>query len=137
MDMDMDMDMHHMHHMDHMNMDHSHMDGHMEHEGMHHGDSTDASHAAASAAQGTSPTVVVKSGYSPSTVEAKAGQPVRLVFDRQEDGECSSHVLFKELNVDQELPAFEKTTLDLGTLAPGEYPFVCGMNMLHGLLKVS
>jgi len=80
--------------------------------------------------------IEVKGGYSPSVIEAEAGMPLRLVFDRKEDGECSSHVVFSDFGVDRMLPAFRTTTLTLDPTEPGEYGFACGMNMLHGTLKV-
>lgn len=80
--------------------------------------------------------IVVRGGYSPSAVQVRANEPIRLVFDRQEGGECSSHVVFSELGIDLALPENSVTTLDLPPLAPGEYPFACGMNMLHGSLHV-
>ncbi|MBW3095293.1 cupredoxin domain-containing protein, partial [Bifidobacterium sp. 64T4] len=80
--------------------------------------------------------IEVKGGYSPSVVEAEAGMPLRLVFDRKEDGECSSHVVFSDFGVDKALPAFRSTTVTLQPSEPGEYGFACGMNMLHGTLRV-
>lgn len=80
--------------------------------------------------------IEVKGGYSPSVIEAEAGVPLTLLFDRKEDGECSSHVVFEDFGVDQALPAFRSTAVTLTPQSPGEYPFACGMNMLHGTLRV-
>lgn len=80
--------------------------------------------------------VEVKGGYSPAVIEAEAGVPLRLIFDRKEDGECSSHVVFSDFGVDLALPAFRTTTLTLHPDQPGDYPFACGMNMLHGTLRI-
>ena len=80
--------------------------------------------------------VEVKGGYSPAIIEAEAGLPLRLIFDRKEDGECSSHVVFSDFGIDLALPAFRMTTLTLHPNEPGEYGFACGMNMLHGTLRV-
>ncbi|OXN00058.1 heavy metal translocating P-type ATPase [Bifidobacterium vansinderenii] len=80
--------------------------------------------------------VAVKGGYDPAVIEAEAGTPLRLVFDRQEGGECSSHVVFPDFGVDQALPAFRTTTLTITPNEPGEYGFACGMNMLHGTLHI-
>ena len=80
--------------------------------------------------------VEVKGGYNPAVIEAEAGMPLRLIFDRKEDGECSSHVVFSDFGVDLALPAFRTTTLTLHLDQPGEYPFACGMNMLHGMLRI-
>lgn len=80
--------------------------------------------------------VEVKGGYNPAVIEAEARMPLRLIFDRKEDGECSSHVVFSDFGVDLALPAFRTTTLTLHPDQPGEYPFACGMNMLHGTLRI-
>lgn len=81
--------------------------------------------------------ITVKGGYSPALVEVKAGMPVQLVFDRQETGECTSHVVFSDLGIDAHLPGNKETSVDLPALNPGDYPFACGMNMVHGTLRVS
>ena len=46
---------------------------------------------------GQEATVVVLGGYQPGVVRARTGLPLRLAFDRREDGECSSRVVFPEL----------------------------------------
>lgn len=81
--------------------------------------------------------IVVKGGYSPQVVEVQAGSPVRLEFDRQEDGECSSHVVFGDLGIDRTLPAFQTTNVEFTPSKPGDIPYACGMNMLHGLVRVA
>ncbi len=62
--------------------------------------------------------------------------PLRLIFDRQEAGDCSSRVLFSDFGVSASLPAFERTTVDLVPDEVGEFGFACGMNMIHGRLLV-
>ncbi|KAB8294448.1 HAD-IC family P-type ATPase [Bifidobacterium avesanii] len=81
--------------------------------------------------------ITVRGGYSPDVIELKAGLPTTLVFDRQETGECTSHVVFVDLGLDAALPGNAKTSVELPALPAGEYPFACGMNMVHGLLKVT
>ncbi len=80
--------------------------------------------------------IVVKGGYSPSLVEVQAGMPVRLLFDRQESGDCSSRVVFPDFKINQALPAHATTAVEFTPTAPGDYEFACGMNMLHGRLRV-
>ena len=48
--------------------------------------------------------VTVKGGYSPNLIRARQGVPLRLVFDRQEAGECTSRVVFPDLGVSRSLP---------------------------------
>ena len=79
-------------------------------------------------------TITVKGGYDPAVIRVKAGQPVRLVFDRQETSSCSEEVVFPDFGVKKFLPAFQKTTVELTAPKPGKYGFMCGMSMLHGSL---
>lgn len=81
-------------------------------------------------------TITVKGGYSPDVVTVQAGVPTILNFDRQETGECTSHVVFGDLGLDAMLPGNTATEVRLPALKAGDYPFACGMNMVHGLLKV-
>ena len=79
-------------------------------------------------------TIVVDGGYTPSTVMVKAGQPVRLVFDRRDTGSCSEEVVFPDFRIRRFLPTGQKTSIDISAPAPGRYEFMCGMSMLRGAL---
>jgi P-type Cu+ transporter len=81
-------------------------------------------------------TIVVAGGYDPDVVVAKKGIPLKLVFDRREESPCSDEVVLPEFEIRRPLPAFEKTTIDILPKRVGEFPFSCGMNMLHGKIKV-
>ena len=83
-----------------------------------------------------SATITVKGGYSPAVISMRTGTPITLTFDRQETGECTSHVVFADLGLDAMLPGNATTDVELPALSAGEYPFACGMNMVHGLLRV-
>jgi P-type Cu+ transporter len=85
---------------------------------------------------GQEATVVVLGGYQPSVVRARTGLPLRLAFDRREDGDCSARVVFPELGVNRFLAPFTSTTIELATDRPGEFEFACGMNMIHGTLVI-
>src|SRR5262245_16455534 len=80
--------------------------------------------------------VIVKGGYTPDTIVVQAGKPVRLQFYRDETADCSERVVFERFGIDEQLPAFQTTTVDFTPEQPGEYPFRCGMSMLKGLLVV-
>lgn len=81
-----------------------------------------------------SATIVVQGGYSPSTIHVRAGEPVRLVFDRQESSSCSEEVVFPDFGMRKYLPANEQTTVIVTPPKAGTYEFTCGMSMLHGRL---
>jgi P-type Cu+ transporter len=80
--------------------------------------------------------VTVKGGYSPDLVRVRQGVPLRIVFDRQESGECTSRVVFPDFNLNQSLPPYTRTTVELLPDRAGEFGFACGMNMIHGKLIV-
>jgi Cu+-exporting ATPase len=80
--------------------------------------------------------ITVKGGYSPNLIRVREGVPLRLVFDRQERGECTSEVVFPDFRIRRSLPAFARTAIDLIPARSGEFGFACGMNMVHGTLLV-
>src|SRR5712691_8735004 len=82
-------------------------------------------------------TVVVRGGYTPASIDAEAGIPLRITFDRQESGDCTSRVVFPDLGVTRALPAFTQTNTDLLPERDGEFGFSCAMNMIHGTLIVT
>ena len=81
--------------------------------------------------------VRVKGGYQPSVVHARAGEPLRIVFTREETASCSEHVVFPAFGKSAMLPAFEDVALDLAPERAGEYEFTCQMGMLRGRLVVA
>ena len=81
--------------------------------------------------------VAVHGGYSPGAIRARAGQPLRLVFDRQEDASCSEEVVFPDFGVRKFLAPFARTTVEVTPAQPGTYEFTCGMSMLRGRLIVT
>ncbi|WP_280460536.1 heavy metal translocating P-type ATPase [Nocardia carnea] len=80
--------------------------------------------------------VTVKGGYAPNVIRVRQGVPVRMLFDRQESGECTSRVVFPDLGVSKSLPAFETTAVEFVPDTAGRFGFACGMNMVHATLVV-
>ncbi len=80
--------------------------------------------------------VTVKGGYSPDLIRVQQGVPVRLIFNRQENSDCTSRVVFPDFQLSKSLPAFQRTSVEFVPDKPGEFRFACGMNMVHGTLVV-
>ena len=80
--------------------------------------------------------ITVKGGYSPGLIRVTEGVPLRLIFDRQETGECTSRVVFPDFMVNKSLAPYQRTAVDLMPARSGEFGFACGMNMVHGTLLV-
>ena len=95
---------------------------------------TPATAAVARVGQTPEQIIVVDGGYSPAAVRVKAGQPVRLVFDRRDTGGCSEEVVFPDFGIRRFLPTGVKTAIDITPPKAGRYEFTCGMSMLRGAL---
>ncbi|TMF35419.1 MAG: heavy metal translocating P-type ATPase [Chloroflexi bacterium] len=80
--------------------------------------------------------VLVKGGYAPNLIRVRQSVPLRIVFDRQEGGECTSRVVFPDFALNRSLPAMAKTTVEFTPDKTGKFDFACGMNMVHGSLVV-
>ncbi|MFV1950358.1 MAG: cupredoxin domain-containing protein [Nitrospinota bacterium] len=76
--------------------------------------------------------ITVKGGYNPDVIVVKAGQPVRLNFNRQETAVCSEMVIFDDFNKSANLPPGEVVSIEFTPPHPGEYKFHCQMGMLQG-----
>jgi plastocyanin domain-containing protein len=76
-------------------------------------------------------TVTVDNGFSPETVDAKAGQPVEITFDTKHKA-CATQVIFKELGITKDLADGQRTVISFTPEKPGEYAFACPMNMFKG-----
>ena len=80
--------------------------------------------------------VMVKGGYQPATVIARAGQPLRLNFTRREATPCGEEVVLPEFGKRAHLPQDKTVSVEVKPETPGEYEFTCGMNMYRGKLIV-
>ena len=81
-------------------------------------------------------TIVVEGGYSPARVVARRGVPLKLIFDRRETNPCSDEIVLPDFGIRRSLPANAKTSIEIRPERAGEFPFSCGMNMLHGKIQV-
>lgn len=87
-------------------------------------------------ARGGAVTIRVEGGYDPDTVIAPRGKPLRLLFDRREDSPCSDEIVFPDFGIRRRLPAHAVSEIVITPDRAGEFPFSCGMNMLHGKIVV-
>jgi plastocyanin domain-containing protein len=80
--------------------------------------------------------ITVDGGYSPNTVRAKAGERLRLIFDRQDDSSCSEEVVIPAFGIRTYLPTGQRTAIEVMPTEAGRIPFTCGMGMLKGTILV-
>lgn len=80
--------------------------------------------------------VRVRGGYSPDSVYGRVGEPLRLVFRREETAVCSEQVVFPHFGKSAMLPPFQDVTVEILPDHAGEYEFTCQMGLLHGRLVI-
>ncbi len=81
-------------------------------------------------------TIVVDGGYSPDLIVTRRGAPLTLVFDRRDEGPCTDEIVLPDFRIRRRLPSGQKTAITVVPETAGEFPFSCGMNMLHGTIRV-
>jgi plastocyanin domain-containing protein len=95
--------------------------------------------SAAAAAQADAARVEVEvnaSGYSPDRVEAKAGEPLTLVFTRTAEEGCGTDIVIPDMDVERDLPLNEAVAVTITPEEAGEMRFTCGMDMFDGAIVV-
>ena len=75
-------------------------------------------------------------GFDPASIEAKAGQPIKLAFFRPNAANCIREVVFPSLGIRKELPPGETEVVDITPVKRGPLAFECGMKMRKGQLIV-
>ncbi|OGG00703.1 hypothetical protein A3D78_04300 [Candidatus Gottesmanbacteria bacterium RIFCSPHIGHO2_02_FULL_39_14] len=85
---------------------------------------------------GSSITIKVDAGYSPSTIVIKKNIPVTLKIVRTDKSDCLEEIVIPEWKIKKYLPINKEVSLNLEAKKTGEYPFHCGMNMFHGKIIV-
>ena len=82
-------------------------------------------------------TIIVNNGiYQPSRIKVEAGKKTALQFLRKDASPCAATVLFPEFEISEELPLDVNKTINLPSMASGEYLFHCPMKMYSGTLIV-
>lgn len=87
-------------------------------------------------------TIIVDAAYIPSKLKLKAGVKAEITFDRKDKGDCTEWVILnlpttEGREVKTRLPEGKKTVVSFTPTTKGEYPFSCGMGMVHGKLEIS
>ncbi|MDP9388084.1 MAG: sulfite exporter TauE/SafE family protein [Actinomycetota bacterium] len=75
-------------------------------------------------------------GYSPSSVTARAGVPTELTMRTDGTQGCTRALVMSSFGVQKVLPATGDTRIELGELEPGTYRYTCGMGMYGGSIRV-
>jgi plastocyanin domain-containing protein len=94
-----------------------------------------ASETAPAAARRVEITVTDK-GFEPDRVAVKKGEALELVVTRKTDDTCAKKIAIPGAKVKAALPLNEAVTLKLTPAKVGELKYICGMDMVSGVLVV-
>jgi plastocyanin domain-containing protein len=76
--------------------------------------------------------IVAEGGYTPSKIALKQGVPAKFVFTRKDPSSCLEEVIFPEFGISRHLPVNKRHEIEIMPDEPGNYKFVCGMQMFSG-----
>lgn len=79
--------------------------------------------------------IAVGADYQPASVALQPDLPVRIRFNRSNEG-CGDEVVFPKLGIRKKLPANAVTTVELPPQKVATIDYTCGMNMMQGKLVV-
>lgn len=80
--------------------------------------------------------ILVKGGYSPSTISIPLGKTTKINFMRKDPSSCLEEVVLSDFKIRKYLPMNEEVSIEITPKEKGEYDFTCGMNMFHGKIIV-
>jgi len=79
---------------------------------------------------------VTEKGFEPEKITVKKGEPLHLVVTRKTERTCATEIAIKDLAIRKELPLNKPVPIDFTPQKAGELRYVCGMDMLSGVLLV-
>lgn len=79
---------------------------------------------------------VTSTGFEPSSIPVKVGQPVVLVVTRTTDRTCAKEFVIADRKISKALPLNRAVEIRFTATKPGKVRFACGMNMVAGTLVV-
>lgn len=79
---------------------------------------------------------VTEKGFVPSSIKAKAGEPVVLAITRKTDRTCAKQAVFPSLGKTFDLPLNKTVRVTLHPDRAGRIDFACGMGMIKAKVVV-
>ena len=80
--------------------------------------------------------IIVSGGYSPEVVSIPFGKTTKLNFIRKDPSSCLEEVVLGDFKVRKYLPLNQRVSIEITPQKQGEYTYSCGMNMVHGKIRV-
>ncbi len=75
-------------------------------------------------------------GFHPSLIKARAGQPITLAITRTTDETCGTEIVMPALGINTPLPLNQRVEVTVTPADTTDIAFACAMDMLKGTLIV-
>jgi cobalt-zinc-cadmium efflux system membrane fusion protein len=79
---------------------------------------------------------ITERGFEPPRVTVPRGEQASITFVRRTDNTCAKELVIASQGIRRELPLNQPVTVAINASSSGEVAFVCGMNMLKGVIVV-
>jgi plastocyanin domain-containing protein len=79
---------------------------------------------------------VAANGYTPNSIQVKAGMPVRLNLTAQGQLGCTSVFRIPKLGITKTLSQSAPTAVEFTPQNPGKLTYICSMGMFRGTIEV-
>lgn len=97
---------------------------------------TPASHRTARHHEQRIAITVTSKGFEPSTVHAKAGEPILLVVTRKTEQTCAKEIVIARAKIHRPLPLNQPVFIRVAPQRVGTLRYACGMDMVAGQLVI-
>lgn len=81
--------------------------------------------------------IIVKGGYTPSSISIPKDQTTTINFIRKDPSSCLEEVVIPDFKIKKYLPINQKVSVKITPKETGVFEFACGMNMYHGKILVT
>jgi plastocyanin domain-containing protein len=79
---------------------------------------------------------VTTQGFVPARIEAKVGQPVKLLVTRKTEQTCAKEIVIKDFGIKKPLPLNQPVEVTFTPNKAGKIRYACGMDMIAGVVVV-
>jgi plastocyanin domain-containing protein len=79
---------------------------------------------------------VSEQGFTPTRIEASAGEPLTLLVTRTSESSCAKQIMIRQAGIQRELPVHQEVQITLAPQRQGELRYTCCDEMDGGRIVI-